>query len=103
MSNARPKQGAMIKGYLWANRTFASAKPIVGPDWIRGTIAFGKQLVFVGAALLVLCIFLPNDSRRWIFVGMGLIVVAVGLWHQRNAQRIFDAAQENAKHRGREI
>lgn len=83
----------LIYGYLHANAKFGRKHPIVGPDWVAKTVLFGKRLVMIGAALLILCVILPNDARRLLFVGMGLVTVAVGLWHQRNAQRIFDKAQ----------
>lgn len=52
-------------------------------------------MIAIGAAFLVLCIFLPADERRLVMVGLGVPIVAVGIWNLLNAQRIFDVA--NAK------
>lgn len=85
-------QKQLIRGYIAANARFAKKKPIDGQDWVKNTVLFGKRMVVVGAALLVLCAFLPNDARRLAFIGAGLLVLVVGFWHQRSAQAIFDAA-----------
>jgi hypothetical protein len=83
----------LIHGYLYANATFGRKHPITGAAWVAKTVLFGKRLVLVGVALLILCVFLPNDGRRLVFVGMGLLTVVVGVWHQRYAPRIFAMAQ----------
>lgn len=59
------------------------------PDaWIRSTRRFGAQLIGVGAILLGFCLLLPDDSRRWLFVGMAAITALVGYWHRKYAEQI---------------
>ena len=94
MTNRIPLSDQLIRGYISANRKFGRKHPITGQDWVAKTVLFGKRLVFIGIALLILCFFLPDDGRRLVFVGMALATVAAGVWHQRFAQRVFTVAQD---------
>lgn len=79
----------LVRMYVQHLRPHTSGKPTVwGEPWIQGTIAFGKTLILVGVGLLVGCIFLPEDGRRWLCVAFGVIVSSVGYWHVRNARNI---------------
>ena len=98
MTNRIPLSDQLIRGYISANRKFGRKHPIAGPDWIAKTVLFGKRLVLIGIALLILCFFLPNDGRRLVFVAIALATVAAGVWHQRCAHRIFAAAQDDRNH-----
>jgi hypothetical protein len=57
-------------------------------DWVRGTVRFGSQVMIVGLVVLLVAVFLPNDSRRWFFVIAGALQVAIGHWLTRNAAAI---------------
>lgn len=94
MTNRMPLSDQLIRGYISANRKFGRKHPITGSCWVAKTVLFGKRLVLIGIALLILCFFLPNDGRRLVFVAIALVTVAAGVWHQRFAQRIFEAAQD---------
>lgn len=83
----------MIKGYIWANSRFAKSKPITGANWISDTIRYGRKVMGIGGVFLLLCLFLPADSRRVVMIALGIAVLSAGYWNTRNAQAIFDAAQ----------
>jgi hypothetical protein len=53
-------------------------------DWAKHL--FGQSLILVGIFVLVLFFVLPVDDRRWVFIGMALLTVAVGA-HQVDAAR----------------
>ena len=59
------------------------------PDvWIRSTRRFGAQLIVVGVVLLGVCLLLPDDSRRWLFVGVAAVTTLAGYWHRKHAEQI---------------
>lgn len=60
--------------------------------WVRGTIRFGWQVFLVGIAALVLCVFLPDDERRWFIAAFSVVTAVVGLWHVRNARAVCELA-----------
>ena len=65
------------------------------PDgWIVSTRRFGLRLMIVAAALLALCIVLPDDSRRWLFVGIAVVTGLAGAWHRKYASSIAELAKQ---------
>lgn len=62
--------------------------------WIVATRRFGLNLMIVAAALLALCVVLPDDSRRWLFVGIAVVTGLAGAWHRKYARSIAELARQ---------
>lgn len=78
----------------WYVKHFRSQVRLAKKDpkaWIGATRRFGLQLILVAIALLAVCVFLPDDARRWIFVSLSAVTFLVGVWHRANARAITDA------------
>jgi hypothetical protein len=92
MSND-PSVPMLVRWYVARIRPRTRGKPAKWDDaWVSGTIRFGWEVLIAGVGLLALCVFLPDDGRRWLLVAFGLITAAVGLWHIRNARAVCDQA-----------
>lgn len=68
-----------------------------GPEWVRGTQVFGRQLMWAGAAVVVASWWHGELAWRLVLGSMGLFTAAVGAWHRIHAQAICDLALERSQ------
>ena len=67
-------------------------------DW--GKHLFGQSLFVLGIFILILFFALPDDDRRWPFIGFAMLTVAVGADQMDKARR---KSRKRAPRRGGDV
>lgn len=100
MPNREPITAApyLVRAYVEHVKPHTGGKLATwGPEWVRGTHVFGRQLIWAGAAVVVASWWHGDLGWRLTLGSMGLFTAAVGAWHRIYAQAICELALERSQ------